>query len=117
MSRQEESVATLKTPVTSVDHIQGPESAAITLVEYGDYECPSCGRAYLIVKRLQKHFGRGLVPVASERSHTLTADSDALSDVRHSTMSPNRITSNFFQMYDFHEAAARDRCWHRTCLW
>jgi protein-disulfide isomerase len=30
------------------------------LVEYGDYECPHCGRAYPIVKRLQKHFGKRL---------------------------------------------------------
>jgi protein-disulfide isomerase len=53
-------MATLKTPVTADDHIQGPEDAAATLVEYGDYECPHCGRAYSIVKRVQKHFGKGL---------------------------------------------------------
>jgi len=53
-------MATLKVPVTSEDHIQGPESAQATLVEYGDYECPYCGRAYPIVKRLQKHFGKRL---------------------------------------------------------
>src|SRR5882672_4698269 len=39
LSKQEESMATLKTPVTHEDHIQGPENA-VTLVEYGDYECP-----------------------------------------------------------------------------
>jgi protein-disulfide isomerase len=53
-------MATLKTPITPEDHIQGPENAAATLVEYGDYECPYCGRAYPIVKRVQKHFGKGL---------------------------------------------------------
>jgi len=53
-------MATLKTPVTPEDHVQGPESAAATLVEYGDYECPHCGRAHPIVKRVQKHFGKGL---------------------------------------------------------
>jgi protein-disulfide isomerase len=53
-------MATLKTPVTPDDHIQGLENAAATLVEYGDYECPHCGRAYSIVKRVQKHFGKGL---------------------------------------------------------
>ncbi len=30
------------------------------LVEYGDYQCPYCGMAYPIVKRLQKHFGKRL---------------------------------------------------------
>src|SRR6266550_8425862 len=50
----------LKIPVTSADHIQGDEDAPIILVEYGDYECPHCGHAYPIVKRVQKHFGKRL---------------------------------------------------------
>lgn len=47
-------------PVTAQDHIQGDENAAITLVEYGDYECPYCGDAYPIVKAIQKHFDKRL---------------------------------------------------------
>jgi protein-disulfide isomerase len=39
------------------DHIQGPANAAVTLVEYGDYECPYCGAAYPIVKELQARMG------------------------------------------------------------
>lgn len=50
-------MATLKVPVTPVDHIQGSDRALVTLVEYGDFECPFCGEAYPIVKHLQKHFG------------------------------------------------------------
>jgi protein-disulfide isomerase len=50
----------LKIPVSSQDHSQGPESAPVTLVEYGDYQCPHCGRAHPVVKRLQKHFGASL---------------------------------------------------------
>lgn len=53
-------MSTLKTPVTEEDHIQGDKNAALTLVEYGDYECPYCGAAYPIVKRIQKHFGKRL---------------------------------------------------------
>ena len=53
-------MAKLRTAVTPQDHIQGPEDAQVTLVEYGDYECPHCGRAYPVVKRLQKHFGKRL---------------------------------------------------------
>jgi protein-disulfide isomerase len=53
-------MATLRTPVTPEDHIQGPENADATLVEYGDYECPHCGHAHPILKRVQKHFGKGL---------------------------------------------------------
>ena len=50
----------LKTVVTPEDHVQGPEDAEVTLVEYGDYECPHCGRAYAVIKRVQKHFGKRL---------------------------------------------------------
>jgi protein-disulfide isomerase len=53
-------MATLKVPITSNDHIRGDQDAPITLVEYGDYECPHCGHAYPIIKRVQEHFGRRL---------------------------------------------------------
>jgi protein-disulfide isomerase len=42
------------------DHIQGAPDAAVTLVEYGDYECPYCGAAYPIVKEVQEAMGDGL---------------------------------------------------------
>jgi protein-disulfide isomerase len=35
------------------DHVLGPDTAAITLVSYCDFECPYCGRAYSVIKRLQ----------------------------------------------------------------
>jgi len=42
------------------DHIQGPADAPVTLVEYGDYECPYCGAAYPIVKEIQDRMGERL---------------------------------------------------------
>src|SRR5579871_3281869 len=42
------------------DHIQGSSTAKVTLVQYGDYQCPYCGEAYPIIKRVQKRFGREL---------------------------------------------------------
>lgn len=50
----------LKVPVDVEDHIQGDKRAPITLVEYGDYECPFCGKAYYFVKQIEKHFGKQL---------------------------------------------------------
>ena len=53
-------MAQLKPPLTAEDHVQGPEDAGATLVEYGDYECPHCAVAHTIVQRLQKHFAQKL---------------------------------------------------------
>jgi protein-disulfide isomerase len=52
--------AVLSVPVTADDHAQGPADAPVTLVEYGDYECPHCGRAYPIVKEVQRELGHRL---------------------------------------------------------
>lgn len=48
----------LQVAVSREDHIQGVPGAEITLVEYGDFECPDCGMAYPMVKKLQKQFGK-----------------------------------------------------------
>ncbi|MBV4359185.1 DsbA family protein [Pinibacter aurantiacus] len=50
----------LRPPVSDHDHIEGNFFAAIELVEYGDYQCPHCGHAYPIVKKLQETFGSKL---------------------------------------------------------
>ncbi|HEY3208709.1 MAG TPA: thioredoxin domain-containing protein, partial [Actinomycetota bacterium] len=50
--------AILTMPVTEDrDHIQGPADAPVTLVQYGDYECPYCGAAYPIIKEVQARMG------------------------------------------------------------
>jgi protein-disulfide isomerase len=56
----EENTATLTMPVGDRDHAQGPANAPVTLVEYGDYECPHCGRAHPIVKDVQRRLGKKL---------------------------------------------------------
>ncbi len=39
------------------DHLRGPDEAAVTVVEYGDFECPYCGRAEPVVRELLADFG------------------------------------------------------------
>jgi protein-disulfide isomerase len=47
----------LKTPVSLDDHAAGPADATVTLLEYGDYQCPDCAWAHSIVQQLQERFG------------------------------------------------------------
>jgi Na+/H+ antiporter NhaA len=50
-------VTDLSDPVDPVrDHVRGDPEAPVTLVEYGDYECPYCGRAAPVVKELLERF-------------------------------------------------------------
>lgn len=69
----------LKPAVNDTDHVQGNAHAAIELVEYGDYECPHCGRAYPIIKSIQKKLGDKLkfvfrnFPLAEIHPHATNA--------------------------------------------
>jgi protein-disulfide isomerase len=69
----------LKPPVGPEDHIQGGAGAEITLVEYGDFECPYCGAAYPILKRVQRRLGKKLrfvfrqFPIAESHPHAESA--------------------------------------------
>ncbi|RKF36874.1 disulfide bond formation protein DsbA [Sphingobacterium siyangense] len=46
----------LKIPVSTTDHAQGNLNADLVIVEYGDYQCPYCGAAYPVLKKLLKKF-------------------------------------------------------------
>jgi len=50
----------LAVPVGEFDHVRGPADAPVTLVEYGDFECPFCGQAYPVVKELERRYPRQL---------------------------------------------------------
>jgi protein-disulfide isomerase len=69
----------LTVPVGKQDHVAGNSKARVTLVEYGDYECPYCGEAYYIVKKLQKDLGDELrfvfrnFPLSEIHPHALEA--------------------------------------------
>lgn len=87
----------LKVPVSPHDHAQGLLNASLTLVQYGDYECPYCGMAYLIVKQVQRHFGAKLrfifrnFPIPEAHPHALSAAQAAEFAAAH---------ARFWQMHD-----------------
>jgi len=47
-------------PIAADDHVAGPADAPVTLVEYGDYQCPYCGEAYPVLKAVQEEMGSRL---------------------------------------------------------
>ena len=53
----------LAVPVATVDHLLGGEHAPVTIVEYGDFECPNCRQAAPAVKLILEHW-RGRVRLA-----------------------------------------------------
>ena len=70
---------TLTPPVSAQDHIAGPANAPVTLVEYGDYECPYCGMAHPVVQNAQRELGNQLrfvfrhFPLAEAHPHARLA--------------------------------------------
>jgi protein-disulfide isomerase len=99
----------LTLPVSeSRDHIQGPVTAPLTLVEYGDYECPYCGQAYMITKEIQERLGSKLrfvfrnFPLIKVRPHAYKAAIAAETAA---------AQGKFWEMYDYlfkHGLAASD---------
>jgi protein-disulfide isomerase len=57
MAMQEDSIARLAIPVGPDDHMRGNSDAPVTLVEYGDFQCPYCGQANLVVRALEEKYG------------------------------------------------------------
>jgi protein-disulfide isomerase len=72
-------ITQLTPPVSEQDHVIGPADARVTLVEYGDFECPSCGEAYSVIKQVVKAFGSNLrlvfrhFPLRSSHPHAFAA--------------------------------------------
>jgi protein-disulfide isomerase len=87
----------LKPAVNNNDHIEGNENAPIELVEYGDYQCPHCGRAYPVIKDIQKKMGDKLKFVF--RNFPLA---EAHPDATHAAVASEAAASQnkFWEMHD-----------------
>ncbi len=107
MSHEDQAVLTL--PVGARDHSQGAPQATVTLVEYGDYECPHCGRAYPIVKEVQERMGPALRFVF--RNFPLT-ESHPHAEHAAEAAEGAAVLGRFWEMHDVlfeHQAALGDR--------
>lgn len=69
----------LTPPVSQRDHVIGSAGARVTLVEYGDFECPHCGALHPVIQAALKAFGGNLrfafrhFPLRSSHPHALAA--------------------------------------------
>jgi protein-disulfide isomerase len=72
-------VVRLRNLVAEKDHSSGPETAPVTLLEYGNFECIHCGRAYPVIKQVRKLLGDNLrfvfrhFPTVQTHPHSLRA--------------------------------------------
>lgn len=82
----------------SRDHIQGDSKAILTLVQYGDYQCPYCGAAYPEVKKVQKELGLKLRFVF--RNFPLTNVHEFAMDAAE-TAEAAAVQGKFWEMHDF----------------
>ncbi len=79
----------LSEPVSDLDHTRGADDAPVTLVEYGDFECPYCGRMYPVVEALAERYGERLrivfrhLPVREMHPHAWAAALAAEAAARH----------------------------------
>jgi len=71
--------ATLAVPVQPTDHMSGPWDASVTVVQYGDYECPTCAAVEPAVRQLLAHYGSQILfvyrhyPLEDAHPHALLA--------------------------------------------
>lgn len=95
----QQKVTRLAAPVDEKrDHIQGPLNAQLTLVQYGDFQCPYCGAAYPEVKRVQKQLGAKLRFVF--RNFPLTRIHEYALDAAE-TAEAAGAQGKFWEMHDF----------------
>lgn len=53
---EDDGLTRLGVPIGPDDHVRGPQDAPVTLVEYGDFECPYCGVAYPAIRALETRY-------------------------------------------------------------
>jgi protein-disulfide isomerase len=87
----------LTIPVGPDDHIQGSENAPVTLVEYGDYQCPYCAKAYVIVKQIQPRLDSQLRFVF--RNFPLT-QTHPLAELAAESAEAAGVQGKFWEMHD-----------------
>ena len=90
----------LAVPVSERDHTQGPATAAVTLVQYGDYECPYTRQSTTIVRAIQQQLGDQLQLRFVYRNFPLT---EIHPHALHAALAAEAAAAQgkFWQMHDY----------------
>ena len=105
----EPEIVRLKNVVNEGDHALGPPTAPVTLLEYGNFECIHCGRAYPVIKEIQRlltnnlHFVFRHFPTVQTHPHAMRAAE---------ATEAAAVQRNFWKMHDelfTHQQALEDR--------
>jgi len=105
----EQHATLLSEPVGAYDHTRGPQSTDVTLVEYGDFACPSCRGAYAFVKDLL-----ALQPEvrfafrANPRSH-LFPDAEPAAEAAESAAAHGKFWEMHDRLFEGDDGVARPR--------
>lgn len=77
-------------------HVRGPQDAALTIIEYGDFQCPYCGRAYEALGELADEFGG----IRLEFRHLPLADLHPLAELAAEAAEAAGAQGKFWEMHD-----------------
>jgi protein-disulfide isomerase len=119
----------LRRPVGPEDHVDGPPDAPVTLVEYGDFECPHCARAHPIVKAVRERLGDRLrfvyrhFPLTQAHPHAQHAAEIAEAAAEHGkfwamhdTLFENRLALEDEALVEYAAGLGIDPAWAASAL-
>jgi protein-disulfide isomerase len=82
------------------DHVRGPATAALTLIEYGDFRCPYCARAHEALQELDAELGKELGGIRLVFRHLPLTDFHPLAEAAAESAEAAAAQGKFWDMHD-----------------
>ncbi len=87
----------LKPPFNKTDHYKGNLNSAVQLLEYGDFQCPHCGAAHPMLKKVEKTLGSGMLFIFR---HFPLSESHPYAQIAAVASEAAALQGNFWDMFD-----------------
>jgi protein-disulfide isomerase len=82
------------------EHVRGPQDAALTLIEYGDFQCPYCARAHVVLSELMDELGAALGGIRLVYRHLPLSDLHPLAELAAEAAEAAASQGKFWDMHD-----------------